>query len=63
MIQVVGRDIEKAIKQLKKGVEREGLFRELKNRRYYEKPSVKKRRKQREARRRRARAARFKKKR
>jgi small subunit ribosomal protein S21 len=37
---------------------RDGVLKELKNRRAYEKPSVKKKRKQREARRRRQKAAR-----
>jgi small subunit ribosomal protein S21 len=37
---------------------RDGILKELKNRRSYEKPSVKKKRKQREARRRRWKAAR-----
>jgi small subunit ribosomal protein S21 len=37
---------------------RDGIMKELKNRRSYEKPSVKKKRKQREARRRRQKAAR-----
>jgi small subunit ribosomal protein S21 len=59
-IQVNGRNIDKALKLLKREVEREGLFKELKNRRFYEKPSVKKRRKQREAKKRRIKAARIK---
>lgn len=48
-------DIEKAIRLLKKQVQREGLQRELRSRRYYEKPSVKKKRKRLEAGRRRKR--------
>ncbi len=48
-IKVNDKDIEKAIKLLKRKVQREGLLRELKERRFYEKPSVKMKRKQREA--------------
>ncbi len=46
-------DIEKAIRILKKQMQKEGLQRELRSRRYYEKPSVKKKRKRLEASRRR----------
>jgi small subunit ribosomal protein S21 len=45
-IKVYGNDVEKALKVLKRNLLREGIFRELKNRRFYEKPSVKKKRKQ-----------------
>ena len=38
----VEHNIEKAIKILKRKLIREGLFKELKQRRYYEKPSEKK---------------------
>ena len=48
-IRVYDRDIEKAIRLLKRKMQHDGLFRELKNRRFYEKPSLKKKRKQREA--------------
>ena len=41
----VEHNIEKAIKILKRKLIREGLFKELKQRRYYEKPSEKKKRK------------------
>lgn len=44
-IKVYGNDVEKALKVLKRNLLREGLFRELRNRRFYEKPSVKKKRK------------------
>jgi len=37
-------DIEKAIKVLKKRMQLEGVQKELKHRRFYEKPSVKKKR-------------------
>lgn len=41
--------IEKALRRLKKKIEREGTLRQVKARKHYEKPSVKKRRKQKEA--------------
>ena len=52
-------DIEKAIKVLKKKMQLEGVQRELKNRRYYEKPSDKKKRKRLEAGRRRRKSKRY----
>ncbi len=48
-IRVYDRDVEKAIRLLKRKMQHDGLFRELKNRRFYEKPSLKKKRKRREA--------------
>lgn len=45
-VDVVGNDVEKALKILKRNLSRDGLFREMRNRKYYEKPSVKKKRKQ-----------------
>ncbi|MFH0731838.1 MAG: 30S ribosomal protein S21 [Candidatus Omnitrophota bacterium] len=42
--------VDRALRRLKKKIEREGILRELKARKHYEKPSVKKRRKQKEAR-------------
>jgi len=48
-IRVYDRDIEKAIRLLKRKMQHDGLFRELTNRRFYEKPSLKKKRKRREA--------------
>lgn len=50
---VEGDNVERAIKALKRKVATEGIYKELKRRRFYEKPSVKKKRKQREAERRR----------
>jgi small subunit ribosomal protein S21 len=55
---VHNNQIENAIKTLKRQLAKDGILKELKIRRSYEKPSVKKKRKQREARRRRQRAAR-----
>jgi small subunit ribosomal protein S21 len=48
-IRVQSRDIEKALRTLKKKLQLDGLFGELKKRRFYEKPSVKKKNKQIEA--------------
>jgi len=42
--------VEKALKILKRQMAKEGLLKELKKRKFYEKPSVKKKRKQQEAR-------------
>ena len=50
---VDGDNVERAIKILKRQVAHEGVYKELKRRRFYEKPSVKRKRKQREAERRR----------
>ena len=45
-------DIEKAIRRLKKQMQQDGTLRETRQRRYHEKPSVRRKRKQAEARRR-----------
>ena len=47
---VVSHNIEKAMKILKRKLIKEGLFKELKARRYFEKPSEKKKRKEKESR-------------
>jgi len=52
-IRVTDNDVERALKILKREVQKTGLLGELKKRRYYEKPSVRMRRKQREAQKRR----------
>jgi small subunit ribosomal protein S21 len=52
-IKVFNNNVEKALKVAKKKLAGEGLFRELKRRRYYEKPSVRRKAKEREAQRRR----------
>jgi small subunit ribosomal protein S21 len=44
-IRVDGNDIEKAIRLLKRKIQRDGIFRELKNKRFYEKPSLNKEKK------------------
>jgi small subunit ribosomal protein S21 len=55
-LEVEVRDsIEKAMKILKQKMSKEGILQEIKRRRYYEKPSVKRKRKMREARKRRRR--------
>ena len=59
-IKVRGSNIEKAIKDLKIKLSKEGVFKELKKRRFYEKPSVKEKRKRIEARKARMKASRFK---
>lgn len=49
-IKVRDSNVEKALKVLKRKIGKEGVLKELKNRRYYEKPSVKEKRKRAEAR-------------
>ena len=51
-IQVIDNNVEKAIRVLKRKLQQEGLFREMKQRKFYEKPSVKRKRKEKEAQRR-----------
>ena len=55
----VDGNIEKAIRLLKRKMQNDGLFRELKNRRFYEKPSIKKKRKRIEAKKRRQKSLRM----
>jgi small subunit ribosomal protein S21 len=57
-IRVSGNDLEKALKILKRQLQKDGLLKELKKRRFYEKPSVKLKTKQREAQKRKAKNAR-----
>ncbi len=52
-VEVHDNDVEKALRQLKKKINDEGLFKTLKLKRSYEKPSEYRRRKERESRRRR----------
>jgi len=58
-IKVFGNDIEKALKTLKRQLQKEGLFKEIKKRSFFEKPSVKEKRKQREARKKRMKSSRY----
>jgi len=58
-IKVYGNDVEKALKSLKRQLQKEGLFKEIKQRSFYEKPSVKEKRKKREAAKKRVKALKF----
>jgi small subunit ribosomal protein S21 len=51
-VQVQDNNVEKALKVLKRKLTKEGVFRQLKERRWAEKPSDQKRRKERQSRRR-----------
>jgi small subunit ribosomal protein S21 len=51
-VKVIDNDIEKAMRILKKKIQNDGLFKRLKLKKSYEKPSEHRRRKQREAQRR-----------
>lgn len=57
-VRVDGGGVDRAIGRLKRAMAREGVLKEVKNRRFYEKPSVKLKRRRREAERRRRRALR-----
>jgi len=48
-VNVYQNQVDKALKVLKRQLTKEGLLKELKRRRFYEKPSIKKKRKQKEA--------------
>jgi len=58
-IKVYENNIEKAIRALKRQLQRDGVFKEVRMRSYYEKPSEKKKRKQRDARRKRIKALKY----
>jgi small subunit ribosomal protein S21 len=51
-VRVEGDNINRAINQLKRKMANEGIYKELKKRRFYEKPSERRKRKMREAERR-----------
>ena len=51
-VAVYDNDVDKALRQLKKKLQREGVYREMKLRRHYEKPSEKRVRQKQEAKRR-----------
>lgn len=59
-IQVINNDIEKALRLMKRKLQSDGFFKELKKRKHYEKPSVKRKHKQLEAEKRRRKALRTK---
>lgn len=61
-IKVYSNDVEKALKTLKRQLQKDGLFKEIKQRSFYEKPSVKSKRKSREALKKRMKAQKFKRK-
>lgn len=48
-IEVVDNNVDQAIRALKKKMNREGMFREMKKRKFFEKPSERRRRKRAEA--------------
>ena len=48
-VRVFNNNVEKAMRKLKRKVQREGLLKELKQRQLYEKPSLKRQRKLKEA--------------
>lgn len=58
IVPVIGNEIDNALKNLKKAMLKAGLFKEMKRRVYYEKPSVRRKRKQADARRKRRKALR-----
>ncbi|MEW6109711.1 MAG: 30S ribosomal protein S21 [Nitrospirota bacterium] len=59
-IKVYGNDLDRALKSLKRQLQKDGLFKEVKQRSFYEKPSVKEKRKRREALKKRLKSQRFK---
>ncbi len=59
-IKVHGNNIENALRDLKNMLQKEGLFKELKRRRFYEKPSVKEKNKRLEAIKKKIKASKFK---
>ena len=59
-IRVYENDVEKALRALKRQLLREGFLKEITKRRFYEKPSDRKRRKREESRKKIAKAHRFK---
>jgi small subunit ribosomal protein S21 len=60
-IKVSENNVEGALRVLKRKLQKEGLFKEIKRRKSYEKPSEKEKRKRREARQKRMKALRFRK--
>jgi small subunit ribosomal protein S21 len=57
-VKVLDNQLERALKVLKRKLAQDGVFKELKKRRFYEKPSVKKKKKRIEALKRRLKTAR-----
>lgn len=48
-VKVFNNDINKAMRQMKRKLQQDGMFREIKRRRYHEKPSDRRKRKQQES--------------
>ena len=48
-VQVRNNNVEKAIRVLKKKIQKDGMMRELRQRQYYEKPTLKRQRKLKES--------------
>ena len=48
-VQVRNNNVEKAIRVLKKKIQKDGMMRELRQREYYEKPTLKRQRKHKES--------------
>jgi small subunit ribosomal protein S21 len=58
-VKVINQQVDQALKALKRSLLRDGLWKELKKRRSYEKPSAKRKRKLKEALKKRRKAQRF----
>ncbi|HAA76122.1 TPA: 30S ribosomal protein S21 [Candidatus Latescibacteria bacterium] len=59
IVEVYGNNVEKALKILKRQMQKQGITKDVKKSRFYEKPSLKRKRKREEAMRRRAKAERL----
>ena len=59
IVEVYGNNVEKALKILKRQMQKQGITKDVKKSRIYEKPSLKRKRKREEAMRRRAKAERL----
>ncbi len=59
IVEVYGNNVEKALKILKRQMQKQGITKDVRKSRFYEKPSLKRKRKREEAMRRRAKAARL----
>ena len=59
IVEVYGNNVEKALKILKRQMQKQGITKDVNKSRFYEKPSLKRKRKREEAMRRRAKAERM----
>ncbi len=57
-VTVQGENVDKALRTLKRRLQKEGVLKDMRSKRFYEKPSVKKKRKQKDAERKRRKALR-----